>query len=384
MRVYSATVKGLCGHLLRQVLDNAAIGRALAELKATAGVRPDAPWGDIALILRRDVRQAVSMIASHMGLPIDVRLRILPAGYRPGATDGFKSTALVELDEAGNSGGITAQVTLPSSLPAYGSDAMKGYPIEVLISEEATKEPYAFITVMAHEFAHVVLYSLRHPRKEDEFYTDLTSMLFGFSEVVKRGRCITKQTSQRSGNVVVTHTTTTKYGYLSDENFYFAYPQIRDIAKFANEADGDLSARFKKASCLTAQAETALTDFVIFLEELDARPPRSMSPEDGLRVVSFHEAGYLDGYLKACVERRAFLASLERAVPVRWTAAAFDRTKKIHADLDDIDRDFSFKMKGLHDEVRILRRNSSLVFRFRRKLVRLKEAYLRWNKVPPA
>lgn len=384
LRIYTGDEQCIRGDLLRQVLDNAAIGRALAELEATVGVRPDAPWGDIALRLSRDVRQAVSMIAAHMGLPIDVRLRILPAGYRPGATDGFRSTALVELDKTGNSGGITAQVTLPASLPAYGSAGMNGYPIEVLVSEEATREPSAFITVMAHEFAHVVLYSLRHPKKEDEFYTDLTAMLFGFSEVVKRGRSITKQTSRRSGNVVVTHTTTTKYGYLSDENFHFAYPKVRNLAKSANDADRALSARLKKASSLTAQAETALSDFGIFLEELDARPPRSMSSEDGLRIVSFHEAGHLDGYTKACAARRIVLAGLERERPVRWTTPAFDRVKKTHADLEDIDRDFSSKMKGLQDEVRILRRNSRLLFRLRRKLVRLKEAYLRWNNVPPA
>lgn len=384
LRIYTDADKGLCGCLLRQVLDNAAISRALTELEATVGVRPDAPWGDIAFTLRKDVRQAVSMIASHMGLPIDVRLRILPAGYRPGATDGFRSTALVELDEAGNSGGITAQVTLPSSLPAYGSAAMKGYPIEVLISEEATKEPFAFAAVMAHEFAHVVLYSLRHPKKEDEFYTDLTSMLFGFSDVVKRGRCITKQTSERSGNMVITHTTKTKYGYLSDENFYFAFPKVRILAQSANDADAEFSARFKKAFLLTAQAETALSDFEIFLKELDARPPGSMSSEDGVRVVSFHEPGHLDGYRKHCATRRVVLAGLEREKPVRWTLAAFDRAKRIQAELEDVDRDFRANTNGLHDEVGILRRNSRLLFRLRRKLIRLKEAIFRRNEAPPS
>jgi len=76
-----------------------------------------------------DVAKGVAMIAEHMGLPIVVRLKVLPKGYRADAKHGFRSQALVRSDGGESNAGITAQVTIPRGLPLYGSSAMRGYPM---------------------------------------------------------------------------------------------------------------------------------------------------------------------------------------------------------------------------------------------------------------
>lgn len=66
---------------------------------------------------------------------------------------------------------------------------------------------------MAHELSHVLLYSLMHPQKDNEFYTDLVAMLLGLSQVIEKGRKIKKV--RELGDM--TETQIIIYGYLSDD-----------------------------------------------------------------------------------------------------------------------------------------------------------------------
>jgi hypothetical protein len=113
---------------------------------------------------------------------------------QPNAGEGFSSTHLVKTDSKGRGvAAITAQVSIPSYLPFYGSAGMVNYPIRVQVRENCNEHPMTFVSVMAHELSHVVLHSMRHNERQNEFYTDLTAMMLGFSDVMKLGRKVLRQ-----------------------------------------------------------------------------------------------------------------------------------------------------------------------------------------------
>jgi hypothetical protein len=350
---------------MRSVLSDSDIQAAFNELEATVGVAPDAPWGRIKEMLGVDVAKGLALIAEHMGLPIVVRLKILPKGYRADAKDGFRSEALVRSEGGGGNAGIAAQVTIPGGLPLYGSSAMKGYPIDVVIGEESTADLAAFTTVMAHEFAHVVLYGMRHPKKEDEFYTDLTSMMLGFSVVVKSGRRIVKESTTRSGNIVTTHTQTTTYGYLSDMNFEYAYPRVRvavENLRLLQLKSRKLVAGFEH---IAANSEHAMEDFDAYLMGFEKRPPLRMSPIDAARVVLCHQADYLTPFRKICERHRSHARSFEAEIPVQWYSSSPQWMSLFGRKIYEAGVKAQGELAALHADVAILARYSALTLRLR-------------------
>src|SRR5262249_52388291 len=164
------------------------------------------------------------------GLPIEVNLSYVSNDYRPDATDGFHTTQLVKTDWRGRGiAGITAQVSIPSYLPFYGSTGMVNFPISVRVRENCVDHPATFVTLIAHELSHIVLHSMRHKEKQNEFYTDLTAMMLGFAGVMRLGRKVIN--SKHHGSMTMTQTTT--YGYLSDANFDFAMIRIHSMLSVA-------------------------------------------------------------------------------------------------------------------------------------------------------
>ena len=313
---------------MKDVLSDSDIETALNELMSSVGVRSDVAWHDIRLAIQGDPKQAISMIAAHMGLPVVVSLKILPLGYRPAASDGFKSTSLVGFDYNGEAAGITAQVKIPHSLPHYGSNAMQGYPIDVVVSAEVVNEPDVFITVMAHEFSHIVLYSMRHIQKEDEFYTDLTAMLSGFSKVMKSGRYVVKKTTNSYGSSFVTHTTTTRYGYLSDSNFEYAYIAARSAVQKFDEQVWRIRKLISNALVINHRAEQAVLDFKAYLKDLDSQSPQSMSSSDAKKIVVYHQNGYIEHFCLCCENHKIFLSTMQNDIPTRGVTSAVEWTQK--------------------------------------------------------
>ena len=350
---------------MRSILSDSDIQVAFDELVATIGVASDAPWGRIKDMLGVDVAKGLALIAEHMGLPIAVRLKILPKGYRADAKDGFRSKALVRSEGGDGNAGITAQVTIPGGLPLYGSLAMKGYPIDVVIAEEATADLAAFTTVMAHEFAHVVLYGMRHPKREDEFYTDLTAMMLGFSVVVKSGRRIVKESTTRYGNIVTTHTQTTTYGYLSDANFEYAYPRVQvavENLRLLQLKSRKLVAGFEHVA---ANAERAMEDFNACLRGFEKKPPSRILPVDAARVVLCHQSDYLSPFRKICERHRYRARSLEAEIPVRWFSSSPHWISLFGREIYEARVKAEGELAALHDDVAILARYSALTLRLR-------------------
>ena len=103
------------------------IEKALNELIPVLGTKEFIDHQKIiSLVHSKKVKEAIKTIALYLGLPIEVNISYVPKGYRPSASDGFQSRHLAKTDWRGRgTSGITAQVSIPSNLPFYGT---RGYP----------------------------------------------------------------------------------------------------------------------------------------------------------------------------------------------------------------------------------------------------------------
>lgn len=258
----------------------------------------------IILVESKKVKEAIKAIALYLGLPIEVNVSYVPKGYRPSANDGFRSTHLVKTDKNNRGiGGITAQVSIPSNLPLYGTLSMVNFPINVRLSEDYAENPETLISVMAHELSHIVLYSIWHKEKENEFYTDLTAMLLGFANIMKTGRKVYKvSVSTKSGfnsSTTTTHTETTTYGYLSDKNFDFALKKIEGILNKQQSTKSKLLEKVEKFKKQLNKTKKLSLYFAKYLEYVDKNLNQRISQEDGHKISSFHQSGYTDIFRSA-------------------------------------------------------------------------------------
>jgi len=153
-------------------IDKKYISNAIDELIKLLGIKEEVP---IQMILdpfhAGKVKESIETIANYLGLPIAVNLSYVPAGYQKrNSGNRFESSALAKTNHAGRGvEGITAQVSIPSYLPLYGASGLQGFPISVKISDNCRRYPQTFVAVMAHELSHIVLHSLWHKEKDNEF-----------------------------------------------------------------------------------------------------------------------------------------------------------------------------------------------------------------------
>lgn len=281
------------------------IEKALNELIPTFGTKEFVDQRKlISLIHSKKIKESVKEIALYLGLPIEVSISYVPKGYRPNANDGFHSTHLVKTDRKGRGiGGITAQVSIPPNLPLYGTPNMVNFPINVRLSENCAENPETLISVMAHELSHIVLYSTWHKEKENEFYTDLTAMILGFADIMKIGRKVVKIDSSTEYGILSSSTTTTTqtttYGYLSDENFNFAFKKIQSILSKQKSEKKKFLKKLNKFRKQLHKTKKLSLYFIKYLEYLDKNLNQKISQEDSHKISTFHQSGYTDNFQSA-------------------------------------------------------------------------------------
>ena len=226
-------------------------------------------------------------IAQHIGLPIQVRLSVASPNSR------FDSRQLARTDHTGRGiEGIEAQVAVPSDLPLFGSPQLRGYPVGVLVTAGfASAGAETAITLLAHEFAHVLLHSLRHPKRESEVFTDLVPLVLGFAEMVHRGRTVSSVTDE--GDVM--RTTTTTYGYLSDVDFSFALNRVRLLLHERKQRRMRLLENTVALRCKVARNSALLTRFADWKRHLDAAPGK-VRQRDAARIVAAHAPDFTRGF----------------------------------------------------------------------------------------
>jgi len=112
-------------------IGNDYIKKALDELIPIIGVKQSINEETlIKLIEAGNIENAILRIALYLGLPIKVNLTY--------GNTGFKTKQIVLTDTVGKgTDSITAQVGIPVNLPFYGSDRMNGFPIDIILSNNA-------------------------------------------------------------------------------------------------------------------------------------------------------------------------------------------------------------------------------------------------------
>lgn len=143
------------------------------------------------LIYEKKTKSAIMAIAKHLSLGnlnVSVMRKTTP-----------------KKDEKDPNHHTLAEVNV-SNVGVFGSTHFKYRPCNITIYPGSEDNPDTFITVIAHEFCHIVLHSVKVPEKDnndEERLTDLAVIVSGFSDAYKNGR------RNRAGNTTI--------GYLSDD-----------------------------------------------------------------------------------------------------------------------------------------------------------------------
>ncbi len=337
-------------------IDNQYIANAIDELIEVLGVKEAANYTEFErLIHAKEIKKCIKAIASQLGLPIEINLAF---GSR------FQSRGLAKTDSSGQGiEGITAQVSIPNYLPFYGTPALTDFPINVLVSENCKEQPQTLIAVMAHELSHILLHCLRNSHKDNEYYTDLTPMLLGFSAVIEQGRKVIKVST--SGNVTRTQTTT--FGYLSDEQFAFARDKITSILGERRRTKQELVWELGQLKKHCSDTKKTLLRFNRFLGYVDEHHNRTIKGADVSRIVSFHQAGYADELEKALQESEGFLAGTSSFCEhlVHYTNHARNLIQQHNTRAKARRTDLSSRCATIRDDTKVLERYIGLHYRIR-------------------
>lgn len=300
------------------------------------------------------------MIASKLSLPIKVELEVIPEGFRPGNGPKFDSSGMVPLDSyVREPPHITAQVYVPRQMPLLGSEEIKNYPIKVKISQKCLVASNTFITIMAHEFAHILLKAIPFRQCENEIFTDLTPLLLGFLDICENGRKLIR--SEVRGQY--THTETTTYGYLSDQQFAFAKQKILRILNFIENKN----ANFYQSICFTEeklnQIQIKLSQCRKVLTILDKNPKIKIKTNNVAQVVEMHHVdhfsstkSFLDNSLKEMNQIKKFSNKLSL-----YNKKISEKQKQYHVWMSDLENQFSFHCRLINVDHQILRRNLGLL-----------------------
>ena len=260
-------------------------------------------------VSRGDVEKCIKDIAGHLGLPIAVNITYVSEEYNSNSGSNFESRHVVKTNSAGRgTQGIIAQVAIPNSLPLYGSQALKDFTVNIKLGKNLSGKS-RFITVMAHELSHVVLYSLRHPKKENEFYTDITAMLLGFLEIMEQGRKDEETWTEKGRGFKRLHTKVTRFGYLSDQNFDFAAVKIKRLIGEKNLYKFRLNREFRELKTLYMSYLNAIEDVKSYLSELDRKPRHNFQKDDLQKIILMHQPDY---FSKSESTRSFYAGKLER------------------------------------------------------------------------
>ncbi len=229
-------------------LSNEEIRQIIEQLYVTIGLRPTYPLSRWPFdITSSNFSVYAEAILKHMRLPIKLV---------PDFETAFESTGLTR---ANSQQGVAAQVLIPSNLPLFTSDSLRGFPVTVRLRITPGME-HSLLTLLTHELCHVFLHSWRHPLKDSEHATDLCALMLGFGDLWDRGR---KHTRREQIDQIHYREVTTTHGYLSDENYAFARDyistrlnpftlhlnscaiQIQDVQELCNECSEAISTLFE-------------------------------------------------------------------------------------------------------------------------------------------
>ena len=335
------------------------IENAIKDLVSVLGIRePVAADHFVERVRVGQIEGCIENIGRQFGLPVKANLVIVPDDYCSDGPAPFDTNSLTRTDRTGHgTEGITAQISIPSHLPLYGSPRLVGFPITVKVSENCRAYPETFVTIMAHELSHVLLRSLAHPRSADEIYADLTAMLLGFANVMDEGREVRRVTAQKIY--------TTTYGYLDNAAFGSALRTVKTMMHGFQALRRNVLSLASELSSQAQESEEALALFSRLLHFLDAHLDQEVNKQDATRIVAFHQPDYtqaVEVMTKACAGLASEAAAKAQHADyfTRNVEASFksytERLQKSREALAE-------RLVALQSDCEILRRNVAIVDR---------------------
>ena len=358
-------------------INNKYVSNAINELTSLLGIKEDVPIDTILEpFSAENIKGCIENIANYLGLPIVVNISYVPVKYQRDSRDRFESNALASTDGTGRGvEGITAQVSIPSYLPLYGTLGLKDFPITVKISDNCLSYPATFMAIMAHELSHIVLHSLLHKEKDNEFYTDITAMILGFSSVMLLGRKHREVKGVQYRNYGLfsestTETLTTTYGYLSDEQFNFAYNKIGGILSEHTDSRVKLGRKLITYRQKLSSYKGELLKFNRFLEYLDKNQSKRIKSEDGAKIVLFHQVDYADRFEVVIRSNEVKLKEINDFYVglVHYNQPKLNSLQKFDEEIDSLISDLKREFDLLHNDVNTLRKYVG--FFYKRKINR--------------
>ncbi len=280
-------------------VSNQYINEAIDSLFSLVGIKEYISYELLYKHLKKgEIKKCIKTIADYLGLPVKINLFYVSSSYHSSDAQEhrFTSTQLVKTDATGKGiEGITAQVSIPSYLPPFGTSSFVDFPIDVKVSENVTNYPDTFITLMAHELSHILLHSLLYKEKDNEVYTDITPILLGFKKIAKKGRKTMHEESMMTGiNTTTVTTTTTTYGYLSDEQFVRICRKIGKILKKNKNIKKRLNKKVKFFQKRLTLFKKNILKFKEYIKVLDKNLRKKISQKDAQRIVLLHQPTYIE------------------------------------------------------------------------------------------
>jgi hypothetical protein len=341
-------------------INNVYIKDVLNELVIYFGVKEPIVGTNIFNEIREGkINDAAKQIAKQLELPIDINIIYIPNEYQNQSIQNeFKSKDLVKHNSNSKSG-ITAQVLIPSNLPAFGSFALINFPINIKISNNCTTNPLVFTMIMAHELSHVLLYSLNHKEKENEFYTDITAMLFGFQLIFQNGRKYTETKTKKSNSMTRTTTYTTTYGYLSDEQFENSIIRINEILDENRGRKYILSDLVLKTNRLFSKYNKALEKFKYLFSYIAIIHSNKVSKTDSKRISELFQPGYIDELETILIE------SSEKKKRIKTFLIDFTQFNKQGISImENYIKELTLLTHNLNDKMTILKTDSKMIDKY--------------------
>lgn len=348
-------------------IDNQYINEAISNLFRLVGIKEDIPYNLLRKPFKKGkIKECIKVIAEYLGLPIEVNLFYVSPHYGSNniGNQGFTTRQLVKTDARGRGiSGITAQVSIPSYLPLYGTSSFSNFPIDVKISENIKEYPDTFMAMMAHELSHIVLHSLRYNERDNEIYTDITAMLLGFNEIMRFGRKTIKEYQEHSLLSTTTITETATYGYLSDEQFEFVYNEVIKVLKQKKKIKKKLIKKLDSLQKQIAIFRNNILKFKNYIEFLDKNRNKKINQEDAQKIVLFHQPGYTE-------EVEKFLKIIKEKLEKQQSCKSI---KHYHQGwYDDLNKelaaiDFDIKQKGelFKKDLEVLKRNVGFLIKLK-------------------
>ena len=328
-------------------IDDNYIRNAIDDLISVVGVKEPIPHLSVCNTIKHgQVEESIKLIAEHLGLPIAVNL----------SYGGFESDDLVVTDKSGRGvAGITAQVSIPSYLPVYGSSQLQGFPISIKASGDCKGYPETFIMLIAHELCHILLHSIRYKQSDNEIYTDLAAMILGFTEVMRFGRIV----DHVKEGFISTETTRVTYGYLSDSQFDFAYTKIDAIRYEIITLEKKV---LKKSSVYRKRLFSYKRELFCFkklLEYLDVHRNKEIPKDDAGKIVLFHQFDYVDEYAKEIRVNEEKLKEVND-----WCIGGTSSSHKMIGSLKELDGNLDSLILRLDTRFNTLRKDTGILGKY--------------------